>query len=83
MVNHGKPVRSVRSAKTYFVASDSPRQGVAKDLPGFDRPLGHALELVPEANPVAPMGPGTPIKVKLLFRASRWPGRRSASSRAA
>ena len=66
VVNHGQPVRSVRSAKTYFVVSDS-LDKVAKNQPGFDRPLGHALELVPEANPVVPMGPGTPIKVKLLF----------------
>ena len=67
VVNHGKPVRSVRSAKTYFVVSDS-LDRVAKDLPGYDRPLGHALELVPEANPAAPMGPGIAIKVRLLFR---------------
>ncbi len=36
--------------------------------PGFDKPLGHALELVPVTNPVTPMGPGTPVKVKLLFK---------------
>jgi uncharacterized GH25 family protein len=67
VVNHGKPLRSVRSAKTYFVVSDS-LDKVAKDLPGHDTPLGHALELVPEANPAAPMGPGVAIKVKLLLR---------------
>ena len=66
VVNHGRPVRSVRSAKAYFVVSDS-LDKVARDLPGFEKPLGHALELVPEANPVAPMGPGTPIKVRLVF----------------
>ena len=66
VVNHGKPVRSVRSAKAYFVVSASLDKVPAK-LPGFDKPLGHKLELVPEANPVAPMGPGQPIKVKLLF----------------
>src|SRR4029079_7955343 len=59
VVNHGRPVRSVRSAKAYFVASDSLDKVPAK-LPGFDKPLGHKLELVPEANPVAPMGPGHP-----------------------
>jgi uncharacterized GH25 family protein len=67
VVNHGSPVRSVRSAKAYFLASPS-LDKVRADWPGFDKPLGHALELVPEANPVAPMGPGTPIRVKLLFR---------------
>jgi uncharacterized GH25 family protein len=68
VVNHGKPVRSVRSAKAYFVVSDS-LDKVAKDLPGFDKPLGHPIELVADANPVMPMGPGTPIKVKLYFKA--------------
>src|SRR6185436_4135622 len=66
VVNHGKMVRSVRSAKVYFLASPS-LDKVRSDWTGFDRPLGHALELVPQANPVAPMGPGAPIKVKLLF----------------
>jgi uncharacterized GH25 family protein len=66
VVSHGKPVRSVRSAKVYFLASPS-LDHVRSDWGGFDRPLGHALELVPEANPVAPMGPGTPIKVRLLL----------------
>ena len=66
VVNHGKPVRSVRSAKAYFVVSASLDKVPAK-LPGFEKPLGHKLELVPEANPVAPMGPGQAIKVKLLY----------------
>jgi uncharacterized GH25 family protein len=67
VVNHGKPVRSVRSAKTYFLVSDS-LDKVPANLAGYEKPLGHALELVPEASPVAPMGPGTPIKVRLQFR---------------
>lgn len=68
IVNHGgKPSRSIRSAKTYFLVSPS-LDKVRRDWTGFDKPLGHALELVPEANPVAPMGPGTPIKVKVLFK---------------
>lgn len=66
VVNHGKPVRSRRSAKAFFLVSPS-LDKVRDDWTGYDRPLGHALELVPEANPVAPMGPGTAIKVKLLF----------------
>jgi uncharacterized GH25 family protein len=61
------PVRSVKSAKTCFVVSKSLDQ-VPGDNPGFDKPLGHALELVPETNPVTPMGPGTPIKVQLLYK---------------
>jgi uncharacterized GH25 family protein len=73
VVNHGKPVRAVRSAKTYFVVSDS-LDKVSKDLAGFDKALGHAIELVPETNPVAPMGPGVAIKVKLLFEGKPLPG---------
>jgi uncharacterized GH25 family protein len=62
----GRAVRAYRSAKTCFVASDS-LDNVSPKQPGFDKPLGHRIELVPQANPVTPMGPGTPIKVRLLF----------------
>jgi uncharacterized GH25 family protein len=47
---------------------------VPKDNSGFDKPLGHALELVPEANPVTPMGPGQAIKVRLLFKSKALAG---------
>jgi len=67
VVNHGKPVRAVRSAKAYFLVSPS-LDKVGRDWVGFDKPLGHALELVADANPVAPMGPGTAIKVRVLFQ---------------
>jgi len=67
VVNHGKPVRAVRSAKTYFIVSPT-LDKVSKGWTGFGRPLGHTLELVAATNPVAPMGPGTPISVKLLFQ---------------
>ena len=66
VVNHGKPVRSVRSSKAFFLASDS-LDKVPKATVGFEKPLGHALELIPTSNPVAPMGPGAPIRVQLLF----------------
>lgn len=61
------PLRSIKSAKTYFLVSKS-LDKVPADSPGFDRPLGHPLELVPVANPVTPMGPGAPIKVRLLYK---------------
>jgi len=61
------PTRSIKSAKTFFLVSKS-LDNVSRDNPGFDKILGHALELVPETNPVTPMGPGTPIKVKLLYK---------------
>ncbi len=60
------PERVVRSAKVFFLAAEH-LDRVPASAPGFDRILGHPLELVPEANPVAPMGPGVPIRVRLLF----------------
>lgn len=67
VVNHGRPVRSIKSAKTCFVLSDS-LDRVPTDHSGYDRALGHPLELVPVQNPVTPMGPGQPIAVRLLFK---------------
>ena len=61
------PKRSVKSAKTFFVVSRSLDQ-VSEENPGYDRVFGHALELVPTANPVTPMGPGQPIEVQLLYK---------------
>lgn len=72
VVNHGAPTRSLKSAKTYFVASKS-LDKIPQEHPGFDKPLGHALELVPEANPVTPMGPDVPIRVKVLFQGKPLP----------
>ncbi|HEY7312538.1 MAG TPA: DUF4198 domain-containing protein [Gemmataceae bacterium] len=69
------PTRSVKSAKTFFLVSKS-LDNVPRDNPGFDKPLGHALELVPQASPVTPMGPGTPIKVKLLYKGKPLTGAR-------
>ncbi|RCS40776.1 DUF4198 domain-containing protein [Bremerella cremea] len=66
IVNHGTAIRARKSGKTFFIVSDSLDQ-VPSDLTGFDQPLGHALELVPIENPVAPLGPGKPITVKLLL----------------
>ena len=75
VVNHGKATRSIKSAKTCFVVSRS-LDNVPQENPGFDRPAGHALELVPEANPVTPMGPDVPIRVQLLFRGKPLAGAR-------
>lgn len=67
VMNHGRPIRSIRSGKTFFVVSPT-LDRVKTDNPGFDRPLGHPFELVPVLNPVTPMGPGERIRVRLLFR---------------
>jgi uncharacterized GH25 family protein len=69
------PLRVVRSAKTFFVASKS-LDRVSAANPGFDRALGHDLELVPVANPVTPMGPDVPVKVRLLFKGKPLAGAR-------
>lgn len=61
------PKRAIKSAKTFFVASKS-LDNVPKDHRGFGKPLGHAFELVPESNPVTHMGPGIPLKVRLLYK---------------
>jgi uncharacterized GH25 family protein len=74
-VLHYAPTRSIKSAKAYFVVSKS-LDKVTQDAPGFNKPLGHALELVPETNPLTPMGPGTPINVQLLYKGKPLPGAR-------
>jgi uncharacterized GH25 family protein len=61
------PTRSIKSAKTFFLVSKSLDRPSA-DTEGFDRVLGLPLEIVPQGNPVAPMGPGTPIRVRLLYK---------------
>ena len=67
VVNHGKPVRSIKSAKTAFVASKS-LDNVPSENRGHDRVCGHALELIPASNPVTPMGPGQKMFVRLLLK---------------
>jgi uncharacterized GH25 family protein len=60
------PTRSIKTGKTFVVATKS-LDKVPEDNPGFDRAIGKGLELVPQTNPVTPMGPGTPLKVRLLM----------------
>jgi uncharacterized GH25 family protein len=67
------PERAVKSAKTFFVVSRS-LDRVPESNPGFDRALGHSLELIPETNPVTPMGPGMPLAVRLLYKGKPLPG---------
>jgi uncharacterized GH25 family protein len=72
VVSHGRPVRSLRSAKTFFVVSPS-LDKVSFVNPGYDKLLGHPLELIPTVNPVTPMGPGIPIGVRLLLNGKPLP----------
>lgn len=64
---HYAPKRTIKSAKTMFVASrtlDEPGQR----FEGHDRVLGHDLEIVPVHNPVLPSGPGVSVKLQVLFK---------------
>src|SRR6185295_12327253 len=53
IVNHGVPTRSIKSAKYCFLVSASLDKPPTNE-PGFDKPLGHQLELVPTAHPITP-----------------------------
>lgn len=75
VVNHGQAQRGLKSAKAYFVMSPSLDKPNSKN-PGFEKPLGHPLEIVPESSPVLPMGPGQAIRVQVLLK-----GRPLAGSR--
>jgi len=61
------PKRSVKTAKAFFLASQS-LDKIPADAPGFDRVLGKGLEIVALTNPVVMMGPGTKFKVKVLYQ---------------
>ncbi len=61
------PERAIKSAKAFFLVSHS-LDKVSLKNPGFDRVFGHPLELVPESNPITPMGPGTELTVRLWFK---------------
>ena len=75
VVNHGKPIRAIKGAKTFFVASKT-LDRVSDNNPGFDRVFGHPLELVPVTSPVTPMGPGQAISVRVLFKGKPLAGAR-------
>ena len=66
-----RTTRAIKSGKTYFMAAKNldtvkPAESTAANEI-YAKPLGHALELVPQVHPVVPMGPGQPISVKVLY----------------
>jgi uncharacterized GH25 family protein len=65
IVNHGAPQRSVRSAKTVWLASKSLDKPAAQGK-AYQQPLGLPCELVLLSDPVLFAGPGNPIQVQLL-----------------
>jgi uncharacterized GH25 family protein len=55
----------MKSAKAVFLSSPSlDRPALAE---GFDRPLGHTLEIVPASDPAAALA-GQPMRIKVLYR---------------
>ncbi|MEX2670627.1 MAG: DUF4198 domain-containing protein [Phycisphaeraceae bacterium] len=65
-VVHYAPKRTIKSAKTLFVASRSLDEA-GQRFDGHDKVLGHRFEIVPIYNPVIPAGPGIDMKVQVLF----------------
>jgi len=60
------PVRDIKSAKAFFAVYDANRQ-VPNTGPKFDRPAGHAFEVVPLSNPATPRQVGAALRVRVLF----------------
>jgi len=65
IVNHGAPQRSIRSAKTVWLASKSLDKPTAPNK-AYQKPLDLPCELVLLSDPVLFTGPGNPIQVQLL-----------------
>lgn len=66
------PERAVKSAKAFYIVSQDLNR-VPLTNPGFNRVLDLPLELVPEINPVAPMGSGMPFSVRLYRKGKPLP----------
>jgi hypothetical protein len=65
VVNHGAPQRSIRSAKTLWLASPSLDKPTSSGK-AYQQPLGLPCELVLLSDPVLFAGPGKAIEVQLL-----------------
>lgn len=59
------PLRSIKSAKAFFVAREHLDEATSEPA-GFDRVLGHPLELVPLTSPVG-LKAGAQLKVQVLY----------------
>ncbi|TWU58330.1 DUF4198 domain-containing protein [Rubripirellula reticaptiva] len=67
VMNHGKSVRGIRTAKTYFLVSDS-LDSAAADEHTHDEPLGLPFELVLESCPINDAAVGNPITACVLHQ---------------
>lgn len=63
---HGT-TRVIKSGKCYFLMSDK-LDDVSAEVTGFQKPLGHPIELVPVSNPVTGIGPGKEVKIQVLYQ---------------
>lgn len=74
IVNHGQPLRTVKSGKAYFGVGRSgnelPQQG------DYSKPLGHALEIVPLSDPIVGCGPGKEMAIQVLLKGKPLPNAR-------
>tara|TARA_R110002073_G_scaffold56905_30_gene144947 strand:+ start:51949 stop:52758 length:810 start_codon:yes stop_codon:yes gene_type:complete len=67
VMNHGKSIRSIRTAKTYFLVSDS-LDSAKVDRHVHQKPLGLPLELVMQTCPFSETVAGSPITVQVLHQ---------------
>lgn len=75
VVNHGRPMRSLKSGKAFFLASESLDKVL--DLgEEWKKPLGHPLEIVLLSHPVRYVGKGFPIRVQVLLNGKPFAGAR-------
>jgi uncharacterized GH25 family protein len=65
VVNHGKPLRSIRSAKVWWLADKSLDKPAAK-WDSHSKPLGLPFELVLLSDPVLFAGPGKAMEIQLV-----------------
>jgi len=63
-IRHG--ARGFKSGKAYFLANER-LNTLPRPVASEPTPLGHPLELVPETDPAAGLGPGREIVVRLLL----------------
>ncbi|WP_147868594.1 DUF4198 domain-containing protein [Stieleria maiorica] len=72
VMNHGRPVRSVRTAKTYFLVADS-LDSASVDQPIHSQPDGLPFELVLQSCPISETVVGRPITVVVLHHGKPLP----------
>lgn len=74
IVNHGQPLRTVKSGKAYFGArqssSELPQQG------DYSKPLGHVLEILPLTDPIVSIGPRKEMAIQVLLKGNPLPNAR-------